>query len=70
MEFIVKIVEALLNDSMAGMGVIVVVLLIVIILMSRRLNHLEGKITIRYFEQVFQLFPEDLRPANRKGFKA
>lgn len=41
-----------------------------LVMLRRRLNHLEGKISERYFEQIFQLFPENLRPTNRKGFQA
>jgi len=39
-------------------------------MLRRRLHHLEGKHTQHYFEQIFQLFPEKLRPTNRIGFKA
>ena len=38
--------------------------------LRRRLNGLEGKYTQRYFEQVFQLIPEKLRPEGRSKFKA
>jgi CRISPR-associated protein Cas1 len=38
--------------------------------LRRRLNGLEGKCTQRYFEQVFQLIPEKLRPEGRSKFKA
>jgi CRISPR-associated protein Cas1 len=41
-----------------------------LVMLRRRLNHLEGKISESYFEQIFQLFPESLRPTNRRGFKA
>jgi CRISPR-associated endonuclease Cas1 len=35
-----------------------------------RLLQLEGKHGDHYFRQIFQLFPEELRPTNRVGFKA
>jgi len=36
----------------------------------RKLISLEGKFTEKYFEQVFRLLPEELRPERRKKFKA
>jgi len=39
-------------------------------MLRRRLHHLEGKCSQAYFKQVFTLFPEKLRPKNRRGFKA
>ena len=36
----------------------------------RKLIHLEGRHGDYYFKQVFQLFPERIRPSNRRGFKA
>ena len=41
-----------------------------LVMLRRRLNHFEGKVSQHYFEQIFQLFPEKIRPSNRKGFKA
>jgi len=41
-----------------------------LVMLRRRLNHLEGKISEQYFGQIFKLFPEKIRPTNRKGFKA
>ena len=38
--------------------------------LRRRLNGIEGKYTERYFRQVFQLLPANLRPEKRRGFKA
>jgi CRISPR-associated protein Cas1 len=35
-----------------------------------RLLSIEGRCTRHYFNQIFQLFPEQLRPENRKTFKA
>jgi CRISPR-associated protein Cas1 len=39
-------------------------------MLRRRINHIEGKVSEKYFEQIFRLFPEKIRPMNRKGFKA
>ena len=41
-----------------------------LVMLRRRLNHFEGKVSQRYFKQIFQLFPEKMRPTNRKGFQA
>lgn len=38
--------------------------------LRRRLNGLEGNYTQRYFNQLFDLTPEKLRPESRKKFKA
>lgn len=35
-----------------------------------RLNGIEGRYTKRYFDQIFSLLPEPIRPEHRKGFKA
>jgi CRISPR-associated protein Cas1 len=35
-----------------------------------RLLNLEGRYSEYYFRQIFQLFPESIRPTNRSGFKA
>ena len=35
-----------------------------------RLHGIEGRYSKRYFNQIFQLFPESIRPASRKNFKA
>lgn len=35
-----------------------------------KLTGIEGKFTEKYFNQIFQLLPDDLRPENRKKFKA
>lgn len=39
-------------------------------LLRRNLLHIEGKFSEFYFNQIFQLIPEKLRPQQRKGFKA
>ena len=36
----------------------------------RKLVSFEGKFTEKYFEQIFKLLPEELRPERRKKFKA
>jgi len=36
----------------------------------KKLTGIEGKFTERYFRQIFQLLPEELRPERRKKFKA
>jgi len=36
----------------------------------QKLTGIEGKFTDRYFRQIFQLLPEELRPEKRKKFKA
>jgi CRISPR/Cas system-associated endonuclease Cas1 len=38
--------------------------------LRRKLNGLEGKYTQNYFNQIFQLLPEWLRPEGRRKFKA
>ena len=35
-----------------------------------RLHGIEGRYAKRYFDQIFGLLPESIRPENRKGFKA
>ena len=35
-----------------------------------RLHGIEGRYTKRYFDQIFSLLPEPIRPEHRKGFKA
>jgi len=35
-----------------------------------RLHGIEGRYTKRYFDQIFQLLPEPIRPDSRKNFKA
>ncbi len=35
-----------------------------------RLHGIEGRYSKRYFRQIFQLFPEPIRPESRKNFKA
>jgi len=35
-----------------------------------RLHGIEGRYSKRYFEQIFSLFPENLRPKRRIGYKA
>jgi len=35
-----------------------------------KLHGIEGRYTKRYFDQIFCLLPESIRPENRKGFKA
>ncbi len=35
-----------------------------------RLHGIEGRYSKRYFDQIFQLFPEPIRPESRKNFKA
>jgi CRISP-associated protein Cas1 len=39
-------------------------------LFRRRLTGIEGKHTQRYYKQIFNLFPEKLRPESREGFMA
>jgi CRISPR-associated protein Cas1 len=39
-------------------------------LVRRKLIHVEAEYSNDYFQQIFQLFPEKVRPSNRKGFMA
>lgn len=39
-------------------------------LFRRRMTGIEGKHTRRYYEQIFILFPEKIRPDSREGFMA
>jgi CRISPR-associated protein Cas1 len=39
-------------------------------LFRRRMTGIEGKYTQRYYQQIFGLFPEKIRPESRKGFMA
>jgi CRISPR-associated protein Cas1 len=39
-------------------------------LLRRRLTGIEGKHTQRYYQQIFALFPEKIRPTAREGFMA
>ena len=39
-------------------------------MLRRRLLQIEGKNSQYYFKKIFGLFPEKIRPTNRKGFKA
>jgi len=39
-------------------------------MLRKRLVQIEGKNSQHYFKTIFQLFPRELRPTNRKGFKA
>ena len=39
-------------------------------LLRKKLTNIEGRFTRYYFGQIFQLFPLDLRPENRRGFQA
>lgn len=39
-------------------------------LLRRRLTGIEGKHTQKYYQQIFTLFPEKIRPINREGFMA
>lgn len=39
-------------------------------MLRRRLVHIEGKHSRHYFKKIFSLFPEKIRPTNRRGFKA
>ena len=39
-------------------------------LLRRKLLHIEGRFSQFYFNQIFQLFPEKIRPEQRRGFKA
>ena len=41
-----------------------------LVLVRRKLIHVEAEYSNHYFQQIFQLFPEKLRPSNRKGFMA
>ena len=38
-------------------------------MLRRILHHIEGKHS-QYYKKIFELFPEKLRPKNRRGFKA
>lgn len=38
--------------------------------LRRKLMHIEGKFSQFYFNQIFQLTPEKIRPERRRGFKA
>ena len=39
-------------------------------LLRNKLTNIEGRFTRGYFEQIFQLFPCELRPDKRRGFQA
>ena len=39
-------------------------------LLRRRVTQIEAKFSQLYFKQIFQLFPEKIRPEGRKTFKA
>jgi CRISPR-associated protein Cas1 len=39
-------------------------------LFRRRITGIEGKHTQRYYQQIFDLFPEKIRPKSREGFMA
>ena len=39
-------------------------------LFRRRMTGIEGKHTQRYYQQIFGLFPEKIRPESREGFMA
>ena len=39
-------------------------------LFRRRMTGIEGKHTQRYYQQIFSLFPEKIRPKTREGFMA
>jgi CRISPR-associated protein Cas1 len=39
-------------------------------LLRKKLLHIEGKFSQFYFNQIFQLIPEKIRPEKRRGFKA
>lgn len=39
-------------------------------LLRKKLTNIEGRFSRKYFEQIFQLFPFDLRPEGRRGFQA
>jgi CRISPR-associated endonuclease Cas1 len=39
-------------------------------LLRKKLTNIEGRFTRYYFGQIFQLFPLNLRPENRRGFQA
>jgi CRISPR/Cas system-associated endonuclease Cas1 len=36
----------------------------------RKYRAKEGRVSKRYFDEIFTLIPESLRPTNRKGFRA
>ncbi|MDH5746119.1 MAG: CRISPR-associated endonuclease Cas1 [Candidatus Bathyarchaeota archaeon] len=55
-ENVVKVVENIESDNLRSL--------------RRRLLAVEGKYARHYFNQIFQLFPEWLRPRSRKTFKA
>jgi CRISPR-associated endonuclease Cas1 len=39
-------------------------------MLRKRLLNIEGRYAEHYFKEIFSLFPESVRPLNRKGFKA
>jgi CRISPR-associated protein Cas1 len=41
-----------------------------IVLLRNKLTNIEGRFTRGYFDQIFQLFPYELRPDKRRGFQA
>lgn len=53
---VVKVIDNIESDSLVSL--------------RRRLSAIEGKYAQHYFHQIFQLFPEWLRPESRKTFKA
>lgn len=55
-ENVVKVVENIESDNLPSL--------------RRKLLNVEGKYARHYFNQIFQLFPEWLRPQSRKTFKA
>jgi len=55
-ENVVKVVENIESDNLRSL--------------RRKLTGIEGKYALYYFNQIFQLFPEWLRPRSRKTFKA
>jgi CRISP-associated protein Cas1 len=52
------------KEAVNGMGITNLTLL------RKKLLHIEGKFSQSYFEQIFQMFPYDLRPENRRGYQA
>jgi CRISPR-associated protein Cas1 len=55
-ENVVKVVELLNYDDLKSL--------------SRRLKGIEGKYAEHYFNNIFRLFPKEVRPRRRSGFKA
>jgi len=51
-----RMIDSILSDNLSSV--------------RRQLIHIEGEHSKHYFQQIFQLFPEHLKPSTRKGFMA